>query len=357
MGQSITAMTPRDEARRLLAEHYDLTYTKAVATVTARIRDKVGDFVAEDEWPLLAPLIVHINRLKGKKGVAILADYHQAPALFAGVADRTGDDLQLIRDAARVKPSTLLVAAATSLAQTIKLAAPRKRVLAAAADLDCTLSKAITLADIEAIRAQYREAKLLAHVNSALAVKAVADLTFTAANAIAAIDAAGTSCVIMVPDQYLARNTARRSDRKVVTWAGSSDSYGGFTGETVNQLRAAHPGIRILAHPQNPPEVAALADITGSLLALVDWLKAQKPALAAVLADDAVTANLAPLVPDTRLVAPGLAAQPARVSLEQLLWTLHSMSGEVRVPPAEAKAARPALERMLALATETSSAA
>lgn len=350
MVQSINATTPLEDARAVLAENYDLTFTKAIAKVTAYTYEKVKHAVPEDEWALLAPLIVQINRVKREKNAAILADYHQLAAVCAGIADRVGDDLGLLRDAGRMRQTTFVVAAPLTLAETLKLAYPKRRVLAPDSRVICPLATSITPEDVEAIRAHYPGAKVLAHVNSSLAVKAIADATFTAANALAVVEATEGDRVIMVPDQYLAQNIARKSSKKIITWAGSSDSFGGFTPERVTELRNAHPHIKILAHPQNPPAVAEAADFTGPTTAMADWLKNEKPAEAAILGDDAVADNLTAVSPETRFVkANGGAFSRKRVSLESVLWSLHTLTEEVVIAAEAQRPARAAVQRMLDL--------
>jgi quinolinate synthase len=348
MVQSINATIPLEEARATLATAYDLKFTKAVAKVTSHIRFTLKDRISDEEWAIAAPLIVHINRVKKEKSAAILADFHQTPTIYSGVADRVGDDMTLLLEAGRLRQPTLVIAGVLTLAETIKLANPKRRVLIPDSRATCPLATSITREDVEAIRSQYPGAKVLAHVNSPLGVKAVADATFTAANALAVVEATEGDRVIMVPDQFLAQYVARQTSKKIVTWAGTSEAFGGFTADSVAALRETHPEAKILAHPQNPPAAAAAADFTGTTAAMADWLKTERPALAAVLGEDAVADNLAATSPDTAFVrANGAEPQRRCISLESVLWSLHTMTEEISISPDLTKPAQSAVQRML----------
>ena len=101
--QLINALTPLEEARAVLAENFDLKFTKAVERVTARVYERVKERIPAIEWPFYAPLILQINRLKKRKDALILAHHYQAPQIFFGVADIVGDTLQLAAAAGRAK--------------------------------------------------------------------------------------------------------------------------------------------------------------------------------------------------------------------------------------------------------------
>ena len=350
MVQSINATTPLDEARAVLASSYDLTFTKAVARVTAHVRDRIRHPISDEDWSRFAPLIVQINRVKKEKNAAIVADIHQIPAIYSGVADRVGDDLVLVQSVARLKLPIIVAATVLPVAETLKLANPRKRVLIPDSRSTCPLASSITREDVEAIRAQYPGAALLVHINAPLAVKAVADAVFTATNALAVVEAMPGERVIMVPDQFLARNMAQKTAKRIVTWAGSSDGFGAFTADRLAELRDAHPGLRLLAHPQNPPSVAAVADFIGVTAAMADWIRTERPERVAVLGEDNVTDNLAAAFPETAFVrANGAEPPPKRVTLESVLWSLHTMTEEIVLPPELAVQAGAPVQRMLAI--------
>ncbi len=351
MVQSINGTTPLEEARAALAAAYDLTYTRAVAKVTQHVYDRVHRRVPESEWAGLAPLIVHINRLKREKKASILAHIRQPAEIYFGVADRSGDNLSLLRQASQVRQPNILVAGVHSIAESIKLVAPNRRVLIPDSRSRCSMATTITPEDVLAIRGQYPGVPVAVHVNTSLAVKAVADVAFTSANAVAIAQALEGSRVIMLPDQFLAQNVARETKKKVITWAGACDVHSAFPDDAVEALRRDNPDVKILAHPQTRPAVAAAADFMGASRAMLKWLKSTQPARVAILSDQAVADNLSPELPDIEFVnnSNGSPESEKRITLENVLWSLHTMTEEVTVSSDLAPPARTALQRMLEL--------
>ena len=118
MVQLINAVTPLEEARAILAERFDLRFTKAVEKVTARIYERVKDRIPGIEWPFFAPMIVQINRLKKRKDAVILAHNYQTPQIYHGVADIVGDTLRLAQHAARVRQSLIVQCGVHFMAET-----------------------------------------------------------------------------------------------------------------------------------------------------------------------------------------------------------------------------------------------
>jgi hypothetical protein len=82
----------------------ELRYTPAVARETAELYEKVKHHIPQIEWPVYAPYIHAINRLKRNAGAVVLAHNYQTPDIFHCVADIVGDSLQLAREATRSMP-------------------------------------------------------------------------------------------------------------------------------------------------------------------------------------------------------------------------------------------------------------
>jgi len=346
--QLINSLTPLEEARAILARSFDLKFTKAVERVTARIYERIKDKIPEIEWPIHAPLILQINRVKKEKDALILAHRYQSPQIYHGVADVTGDTLQLALAARDAKQSVIVQASVAFMAETTKLLAPKKTVLLPDGRAGCSVAASITPDDVIALRGLYPGVPVVAYISSSAAVKALCDITCTTANAVEIVDALPGDRVIMLPDQYLARNTAKKSKKQIIAWAGACEVHETFTAADIAELRNSYPNAKIVTHPECPPEVTAAADFSGDLDAMVAYLKAAKSKRAVLVTECSMADNIASELPETEFTRGcNICPHMKRITLENILWSLHTMSEEVTISPELATPARAAIQRML----------
>ena len=346
--QQINALTPLEEARAILADSFDLKYTKAVERVTARTYDKLRDRIPEIEWPFYAPLILQINRLKKAKDAVILAHNYQAPQIYHGVADIVGDSLQLAIEATKVKQSVIVQCGVHFMAETSKLLNPKKTVLIPDSRAGCSLASSITPEDVIAMRAQYPGVPVVTYVNTSAAVKAVTDICCTSSNAADIVNGIKGDTVIMIPDQYLARNTAKKTGKKIITWAGSCEVHETFTADDIAELRHAYPTAKIIAHPECPPEVIDAVDFAGSTAAMIDYVKSEKPPRVVMVTECSMSDNVASETTGVDFLRGcNICPHMKRINLENVLWSLHTMTEEVTVAEELLEPARAAVQRMI----------
>ena len=110
-------------------------------------------------------------------------------------------------------------------------------------------------------------------MNTSAAVKAMSDICCTSGNARAVIESLGVERVIMLPDEFLARNVAAETKVKVIAWSGHCEVHERFSAGEVRQLREDYPGVIVLAHPECPPDVVAEADFSGSTAAMSAYVE------------------------------------------------------------------------------------
>jgi quinolinate synthase len=234
------------------------------------------------------------------------------------------------------------------MAETSKLLNPEATVLIPDSRADCSLAASITATDVAALRASYPRLPVVTHVNTSAAVKAAADICCTSSNALAVVDSLPGDGVIIVPDQFLARNIARRTKKKIVTWAGSCEVHESFTPEDIAGLREAYPDARIVAHPECPPDVVAAADFTGATAGLIDWVRTERPARVVMITECSMADNLAAETKGTEFVRGcNICPHMKRITLENILWSLHTLSEEITVAPVLLDPAARAIRRML----------
>lgn len=348
MVQLINAHTPLNEARAKLADAFDLRFTRTVQKATEGVYARIRTRIPESEWSYFAPLIFEINRQKRITDTIILAHHYQAPQIVHGVADLVGDSVRLAVDAGRREVSTALVCGLHHMAETVKLLNAGKRVLIPDSRARASAATSLTQSDVLAIRSQYPGVPLVAYVTSSAAVKAVSDICCTAGNAAQIADALPSDTVIMVPDQFIAQNTAAVTHKKIVTWAGASQVHGSMTLRRLEEFRSLYPEARIAAHLECPPEVVEAADFSGSNGDLISWIRGERPRQVVLLAERSLADNLASAVPEVELIAGlGFCPQMKRITLENVLWALYTGQEEVDLPEEIADPAEAALRRML----------
>ena len=332
----------------------ELAYTDAVARATNGLYAKVAGVIPAMEWPVHAPLIAAINRLKRQKNAVILAHNYMTPEIFHCVGDFTGDSLALAREAARTDAKVIVQAGVHFMAETSKILSPDKTVLIPDQRAGCSLAASITGADVRLLRKRNPGLPVVTYVNTSAEVKAESDICCTSGNAVKVVEAIasdfGTDTVIMIPDKYLARNIAIQTSVKVITWEGACEVHERFTAQQIRDYRAANPGIVVLAHPECPPEVVAEADFTGSTAAMIGYVGDHHPERVILITECSMSDNVAAENPGTQFVRPcNLCPHMKRITLAGILHSLETMTTEVVIDPLIAARAKTPIDRMLAI--------
>ena len=311
---------------------------------------RVERHVPEFEWPALADDIAAILKLKEQRNAVILAHNYQTPDIFHTVGDIVGDSLALAREAARTDASVIVLAGVHFMAETAKLLNPEKTVLIPDLKAGCSLAELITAADVRLLRERHPGVPIVTYVNTSAAVKAESDICCTSGNAKKIVELLGVPKVIMIPDEYLARNIAAQTDVEIIAWKGHCEVHERFTPEDIRELRATHPGLTVLAHPECPPEVIAECDFAGSTAAMADYVGTQRPAKVVLLTECSMSDNVALQYPELDFVRPcNLCPHMKRITLQNIRHALETMTHEVTVAPEIAERARLSVERMLAV--------
>ena len=332
----------------------ELAYTPEVAKATAPLYRKVAHVIPEIEWPVFAPVIAEINRLKKEKNAVILGHNYMTPEIFHCVSDFVGDSLALAREAARTDAKVIVQAGVHFMAETSKILSPDKIVLIPDMRAGCSLAASITAADVRLLKEKYPGLPVVTYVNTSAAVKAESDVCCTSSNAKAVVEeiarAFGVDTVIMIPDKYLARNVANQTGVKVITWEGSCEVHERFTAHDIESYREANPGVVVLSHPECPPEVVAASDFAGSTAAMISYVGDKRPKKVVMVTECSMSDNVAVEYPDVEFVRPcNLCPHMKRITLPKILNSLETMTTEVLVDPAVAARAKAAVERMLAV--------
>ena len=226
------------------------------------------------------------------------------------------------------------------------------------------------------------------YINSAASLKAFVGrrggIVCTSSNAKAVLEWswARRRRVLFFPDQHLGRNTARAmgvpreqmpvwnprrklggntpeaiAQSRLILWKGHCSVHQVFQPAHVDQLRAQHPGIKILVHPECMMEVVDRADVIGSTEKIIRTVAEAPPGTRWAIGTELHLVNrlkhehpeqeihfLSPMV--------CMCATMYRIDLAHLCWSLENLAagtpvGVIRVDDETARWALESLERML----------
>ncbi len=325
-----------------------LPFTPTLKRKLAPLYERVKHVVTPMEWVQYAPLVKAINDLKAERNAVILAHNYMTPEIFHCVGDIRGDSLQLAKEAGRTEADVIVQAGVHFMAETSKLLNPDKTVLIPDPLAGCSLASSITPADVRALRAAYPGVPIVTYVNTSADVKAECDICCTSSNAVKIVESLGAPRVLLIPDEYLAKYVQTKTKVEIIAWKGHCEVHERFTAEELDAMRAAEPGLKIIAHPECPPDVIGASDFTGSTAAMIDWVKTKRPAKVVLVTECSMASNVAAEAPDVEFIRPcNLCPHMKRISLEKIYEALLHNRYEVTVDPAVAVKARRAVERMV----------
>jgi len=228
------------------------------------------------------------------------------------------------------------------------------------------------------------------YMNSTAAIKAFTGerggSVVTSSNAARVIEWAFTrgQRVLFLPDEHLGRNTAFRMGipldemvvwdpyqelggnteaalrkAKIILWKGYCSVHQRFLPEHVDRVRADHPGIRVIVHPECRFEVAQKADEIGSTEGIIRAIEKSPPGTKWAVGTEIHLVNrLAKEHTDREIISLDphvcVCTTMFRITPQHLLWAVESLvAGNVvnpiTVPDEQRRWARVALDRMLSL--------
>jgi quinolinate synthase len=314
---------------------------------TAEIYKKISKSVPEIEWKIHAPLIEKINRLKIEKNAVILAHNYQTPEIYHGVADISADSLALAVEAAKTSARIIVLCGVHFMAETAKLMNPSKKVLLPDMSAGCSLSASITGDDVRLLKQKYPGVPVVSYINTSADVKAETDICCTSANAVKVVESLNVDKVIFLPDQYLANYVASNTNVKIISWKGTCIVHERFTAQEVEEVRAANPGIKIIAHPECPPDVIKASDFAGSTSGMAEYVNKNKPKKVMLVTECSMSDNVEADNPEVEFVKPcNLCPYMKKINLEKILDCLKNETNEIIIDKKISDAARKSVLRM-----------
>ena len=327
-----------------------MEFTTEIKKATDPIYQKISKVLPEIEWPVHAPYIHKINKLKKEKNAIVLAHNYQTPEIYHGVADLAADSLALAVEASKTSADIIVMAGVLFMAETAKLMNPHKKVLLPDMKAGCSLSSSITGKDVRLLKEKYPGVPVVSYVNTSADVKAETDICCTSANAVKIVKSLGVKRVIFLPDDYLAKYVAAQTDIEIIAWKGTCVVHEKFNENEINQIRKDNPGIKIIAHPECPPDVINASDFAGSTTGMIKYVEDHQPKKVMMVTECSMSDNVKIDNPNVEFIRPcNLCPYMKKITLPKILDCLENETGEIIMDSETIEKARISVERMTAV--------
>jgi len=324
--------------------------TEQIKKETDPIYKKISKVVPEIEWAFHAPLIHKINRLKKEKNAVVLAHNYQTPEIFHAVADIAADSLALAVEAEKTNANIIILCGVHFMAETAKLMNPNKKVLLPDMGAGCSLASSITGKDVRMLKEKYPGVPVVTYVNTSAEVKAESDICCTSANAVRVVESLGTDKVIFLPDQYMAKYVQTKTKVQIISWVGTCIVHEKFSSQEIEDIKKQNPEIKVLTHPECPPEVIAASDFTGSTSGMSNYVKKNQPKKVMLVTECSMSDNVQIDNPNVQFIRPcNLCPYMKTISLPKILECLEKEANEILIPEIIMNKARKSVERMVAV--------
>jgi len=325
-----------------------MDFTTEIKRATEPIYKKISKVLPEIEWSVHAPYIHKINKLKKDKNAVILAHNYQTPEIYHGVADFSADSLALAVEASKTSADIIVMAGVHFMAETAKLMSPQKKVLLPDMKAGCSLSSSITGEDVKLLKKKYPGVPVVSYVNTSAEVKAETDVCCTSANAVKIVNSLGVKKVIFLPDKYLAKYVASQTDVEIISWEGICMVHDQFNEKQINDIRKNNPGIKIIAHPECPPEVIKASDFAGSTSGMIKYVENKKPKKVMMVTECSMSDNIQIENPKVEFIRPcNLCPHMKKITLPKILDCLENETNEIVMDNETIEKARQSVERMV----------
>lgn len=328
----------------------------------------LGKIVPEFELRAKAELAVEITRLKEERNAVILGHNYMEAALFYSVPDFKGDSLELSRKAAETDKDIIVFCGVRFMAETAKILSPEKTVLLPAKVAGCSLAASITAQDVRELKERFPGVPVVTYINTYADVKAETDICCTSSNAQAVVESLDTDTVIFLPDEFLARNVARDTNKHIIFpttmprvdddvdfqligWHGRCEVHEKFTVEDIDRARRQFPDVLVLAHPECSPDVVEASDYSGSTTAIVNYVRENDAPRYLVLTECSMADNILAENPEKEMVRMCSVRCPHmnEITMEETRDSLLHTQYVIEVPEEIRVRAKSAVDRMLAI--------
>ena len=243
-----------------------------------------------------------ILALKKERNAVILAHYYQTPEI-QDVADYVGDSLGLSQQAAKTDADMIVFAGVHFMAETAKILSPEKTVVLPDLEAGCSLAESCPPDAFKTFIEKHPNHVVITYVNCSAEIKAMSDIVCTSSNALKIVASIPKDKpIIFAPDRNLGTYIMKQTGRDMLLWDGSCVVHEAFSIDKLLDLYKAHPGSKIIAHPESETHILNTANYIGSTAGMINYVK-QHPKDQFIIATEAgILHKMQQEVPDTVLI-------------------------------------------------------
>ncbi len=126
-----------------------------------------------------------------------------------------------------------------------------------------------------------------------------------------------------------------------------SGRYEKFNDAEINEIRKNNPGIKVIAHPECPPDVINASDFTGSTSGMIKYVKDNQPEKVMMVTECSMSDNVQVDNPNVKFIRPcNLCPHMKRITLPKILDCLKNETNEILMSDETIEKARKSVERM-----------
>jgi quinolinate synthase len=289
---------------------------------------------------------------------AILLAHHYQESEIQELADVIGDSLELARKARDFSGDVIAFCGVWFMAETAKVLNPERIVVVPDREASCSLVEGCPVEPIREFRRQHPDHAIVSYINTSIEVKAESDILCTSRNAVQVVDSIPREQpILFLPDANLGNWVRKQTGREnMKIWQGACIVHATFPARRLAAARLEHPDAEIVAHPECPEAVLAMADFIGSTSALIDYCAKSAAREFIVMTESGVNHSLTRLAPDKQFYY--VANENCNCSecpymrlntLEKLRDCLRNLAPRVELSEELMRRARVPLDRMLAV--------
>jgi len=246
-----------------------------------------------------APTIAdEIVDLKKQRKAILLAHHYQAPEIQE-LADVVGDSLELARKAREFSGDAIAFCGVWFMAETAKVLNRERTVVVPDREASCSLVEACPVEPVREFRRRNPDHVVVSYINTSIEVKAESDILCTSRNAVEIVNSIPREKpILFLPDVNLGNYVRKETGRaNMQIWQGSCIVHATFPARRLAAAMAEHPAAEVVAHPECPESVLAMAHFVGSTSAIIQHVAASSAEEFIVMTESGIHHSLAKIAP------------------------------------------------------------